>query len=337
LDWAQHFPPPAWPGANIFAYSFHSHPKCGKNKKVKFAFMKLYEAEQYVKQKISALYENSEATKIAALAVETVSGLSPSDLKMYKNNVLEVGNFQKLENIIQRLSSHEPIQYIMNKTWFYNLELYVDENVLIPRPETEELVDWIVRDVKNSGKDVFEKRNNEADATTLLKILDVGTGSGCIALALKQTIPRAEVWGCDISDKALNVARRNGSHLNIRVDFQAMNFLVEQQQKQLPTVDIVVSNPPYVLNEEKKNMEPHVVEHEPHSALFVPDNDALVFYKALAHFGHHRLYRGGCIYMEINEAKAKEVIDLFTKEGYTSIEIRRDMQGKERMVKVERG
>ena len=298
--------------------------------------MKLYEAEQYVKQKISVLYGDSEATKIAALAVETVSGLSPSHLKMYKNNVLEDENIQKLENIAQRLSSHEPIQYIMNKTWFYNLELYVDENVLIPRPETEELVDWVVRDVKNSGKDVFEKRQNEADATTQLKILDVGTGSGCIALALKQTMPRAEVWGCDISDKALNVARRNASHLNIRVDFQAMNFLDEQQQKQLPSVDIVVSNPPYVLSAEKKDMDPHVVDHEPHSALFVPDNDALVFYKALAHFGHHRLHRGGCIYMEINEAKGKEVIDLFTREGYTSIEIRRDMQGKERMVKVER-
>jgi len=178
---------------------------------------------------------------------------------------------------------------------------------------------------------------NKADATTQLKILDVGTGSGCIALALKKAMPRAEVWGCDISDKALTVARRNGSDLNIRVDFQAMNFLDEQQQKQLPTVDVVVSNPPYVLSGEKNNMNRNVVDHEPHTALFVPDNDALVFYKALAHFGHHRLHPRGSMYMEINEAKGKEVVDLFTKEGYRSIEIRKDMQGKDRMIKVERG
>jgi len=257
--------------------------------------MKLYEAEQYVKEKILAQYEKSEAENIARLAIEAVSGFTPSDIRLNKNNILKDEQFQKLETIIQRLARHEPIQYIMNKAWFYNMELYVDENVLIPRPETEELVDWVIRDAKNAGKNVFEKRMNEADATTQLKIIDVGTGSGCIALALKKTMPRSEVWGCDISDKALTVARRNGSDLNIRVDFQALNFLDEKQQKQLPTVDIVVSNPPYVLFNEKQEMKPNVVDHEPHTALFVPDNDALIFYRALAEFGHHRLHPGGTI------------------------------------------
>ncbi len=222
----------------------------------------------------------------------------------------------------------------MNKAWFYGMELFVDNAVLIPRPETEELVEWIVNDIKASGKDVFERRPTEADETTKLKILDVGSGSGCIALALKKAMPKAEVWGCDVSEKALNVARRNGSALDIRVDFQGVNFLDAAQQKSLPTVDVVVSNPPYIPFKDKEEMNPNVVAHEPHTALFVPDNDALVFYKALAQFGKHRLYKNGSIYMEIHEDLGKNVVDLFHQEGYSHIELRKDMQGKERMVRV---
>ena len=174
----------------------------------------------------------------------------------------------------------------------------------------------------------------KADKTTQLKILDVGTGSGCIALALKKTMPLAEVWGCDVSEEALNVARRNGSALDIRVDFQGLNFLDFAQQKHLPTVDIAVSNPPYIPFREKDGMEPNVVAHEPHTALFVPDNDALVFYKALAQFGKHRLYKNGRIYAEIHEDLGKAVVALFWQEGFTDVELRKDLQGKDRMVRI---
>jgi release factor glutamine methyltransferase len=221
----------------------------------------------------------------------------------------------------------------MNKAWFYDLELYVDNDVLIPRPETEELVDWIIKDVKAKGINVFDKKPTDADVTDELKILDVATGSGCIALALKNTMPKAEVWGCDISDRALNVARRNGSELDIRVDFQSVDFLDRDQQKHLPSVDIVVSNPPYVPAKDKNDMRPNVLQYEPHIALFVDDNDPLLFYKALVDFGKHRLHQGGAFYMEVHENLAHQVKDLFESEGY-QIEIRKDMQGKERMVKA---
>jgi release factor glutamine methyltransferase len=195
-------------------------------------------------------------------------------------------------------------------------------------------VQWIIDDVKASGKDVFVRKPLEADETTQLKVLDVGTGSGCIALALKKIMVKAEVWGCDVSEEALNVARRNGSTLNIRVDFQGLNFLDEAQQKLLPTVDIIVSNPPYVPLKDKEEMHTNVVDHEPHTALFVSNNDPLIFYKALAGFGKKRLYENGSIYMEIHEDLGQDVVALFKQNGYSNVELKKDMQKKDRMVRV---
>jgi release factor glutamine methyltransferase len=147
-------------------------------------------------------------------------------------------------------------------------------------------------------------------------------------------MPGAEVWGCDLSEEALNVARRNGSALDIRVDFQGLNFLDQLQQKQLPTVNILVSNPPYIPLRDKDLMNKNVVDHEPHTALFVPDEDPLIFYRALAKFGSHRLHENGSIYMEIHEDLGDDVVQLFSDEGYNKIELRKDMQQKNRMVKV---
>jgi release factor glutamine methyltransferase len=296
--------------------------------------MKIGEAERYIKEQLSGIYDDSEAQSIASLALEHISSFDPSERLLKKEELLSPAQLEQLQKALQRLQQHEPIQYVMNKAWFYGMELFVDKAVLIPRPETEELVDWIVKDVKASGKDVFHRKPAEADETNKLKILDVGTGSGCIALALKKTMPKAEVWGCDISEEALNVARRNGSSLDIRVDFQGIDFLDLAQQKQLPAVDIIVSNPPYIPFNNKEQMHPNVVEHEPHTALFVPDNDPLIFYKALAQFSRHRLYENGSIYMEIHEDLGNDVITLFKQEGYGNVELRKDMQGKERMVKV---
>lgn len=299
--------------------------------------MKLYEAEQYLKQQLKNIYDETEAANIASLAIEHITSLTKSGRLVRKNESLPGHQLRQLEHYLQRLKKHEPIQYIMNKAWFYGMELYVDKNVLIPRPETEELVEWIINDAKANDKNVFEKKQAGADETTFLKILDVGTGSGCIALSLKKIIPRAEVWGCDSSEEALNVARRNGSALDIRVDFQGINFLDEMQQKQLPTVNIIVSNPPYVPEADKEKMNENVLQYEPHVALFVADDDALIFYKALAKFGKKRLYGGGSIYMEIHEDLGKDVLALFKKEGYKNLELRKDMQGKNRMVKIMNG
>ena len=296
--------------------------------------MKLFEAERYIKDQLREIYDEQEAVNIADLAIEHTTGFRKTERVSKKEQELPSSQIEQLKKDLQRLQQHEPIQYIMNKTWFYGMELYVDKNVLIPRPETEELVQWIVDDVKSSGKDVFIRRSMEGDETTQLKILDVGTGSGCIALALKKTMPKAEVWGSDVSEEALNVARRNGSALDIRVDFQGLNFLDAAQQKLLPTVDIIVSNPPYVPLKDKKQMHANVVNYEPHIALFVPDNDPLIFYKALAEFGNKRLYNNGNIYMEIHEEIASDVVNLFKQNGYSDVELKKDMQAKDRMIKA---
>ncbi len=298
--------------------------------------MKLSDAELYLCQQLSGIYNTGEAKSIAVLALKEISGWSYSEIQFQKGNELTLMQVDKMGKMLERLKTHEPIQYILQKCWFYKMEFFVDHHVLIPRPETEELVDWIVRDVLSSGKNVFDRGAVKADQTSLLKILDVGTGSGCIALSLKKAISRAEVWGCDQSEEAISVARRNGASLNVRADFVVMDFLDELQRKQLPSVDIVVSNPPYVPIKEKDQIDRNVVHFEPPEALFVPDQDALIFYRAIADFGILSLHQKGSMYMEIHEAMAKEVVHLFTSKGYRTIEVRKDMQGKERMVKVER-
>ena len=296
--------------------------------------MKIREAEKHLRDGILSIYSESESANIAKLILEQLTGHSRSYLLLNRQELLTSEQTEILRRYVVRLQQHEPVQYILNKSWFYDMELYVDKNVLIPRPETEELVHWIVNDIERSGLDVFGHNPSEADRTRQLKILDIGTGSGCIALALKKTMPKAEVWGCDCSEEALNVARRNGAEQNIRVDFQGINFLDEKQQKMLPTVDVIVSNPPYIPLKDKETMQPNVLQYEPHTALFVPDNDALLFYKAIAIFGHHRLHEGGTIYLEIQEDLGQEVEELFKKEGYNNVTIKRDMQGKDRMVRV---
>lgn len=298
--------------------------------------MKLGDAEQFMTRELKGLYEEGEALAIANLAMEHVTGLTKTERLVKKADSLLPEQWENLQADLRRLKLQEPVQYVTNRSWFYGMELYVDQNVLIPRPETEELVGWIIDEVRKSGKDVFLKGPADADETTLLKILDVGTGSGCIALALKKAMPRAEVWGCDVSEEALNVARRNGSTLNIRVDFQGADFLDELQQKLLPAVDLVVSNPPYIPLSQMSTMRPNVVNHEPHRALFVPENDALVFYRALAAFGRKRMYQNGVIFMEIHEDLGHQVMEVFQQEGYDMVQIKKDMQGKNRMVKVQR-
>ena len=298
--------------------------------------MNIAEAEKGIKQRLEDVYDENESSTLARMVLEYCTGLSRTEITLNGHQEISLTQRETIKNYIERLRLHEPIQYIANKAFFYGLELYVNEAVLIPRPETEELVDWIVKDMQATHNDVFQKATTDADATNSLKILDVGTGSGCIALALKKAIPKAEVWGCDVSEEALNVARRNGSLLDIRVDFQGINFLDEAGQKSLPTVDVIVSNPPYIPLQDKASMQPNVVRYEPHSALFVADDDPLIFYKTIARFAKKRLYQNGAIYMEVHEDFGRDVVRLFEEEGYQNIELRKDIQGKERMVKAVR-
>ncbi len=296
--------------------------------------MKIGEAEKQVREQLKSIYDENESTNISRLIMEACTGFGLSQLWMKGDELLSPSVEKKLAAILQRLLRHEPLQYVLNKAWFYGMELYVDKNVLIPRPETEELVDWVVRDVEAQAIDVFHRGPLQADQTSLLKILDIGTGSGCIALALKKAMPRAEVWGCDVSEEALNVARRNGAALDIRVDFQGVNFLDEIQHKFLPSVDLLVSNPPYIPLTNKESMHRNVLDWEPHTALFVPDDDALLFYKAIIAFAQKRLHANGRIYLEIHEDFSTAVAGLFQSAGYRNVEVKKDMQGKERMVRA---
>lgn len=297
--------------------------------------MKAGAAELQLRQQLKRLYDESEANNIAAMVMEHLTQANRLDRIKHQDNPLTEQQVYQLTEIEQRLLRHEPVQYVLGEAWFYNLRLYVNKHVLIPRPETEELVHWIITDVRTKGLNVFERRSAEADVTTQLKILDIGTGSGCIAIALKNEMPKAEVWGCDVSEEALNVARRNGSELDVRVDFQGLDILDEAQQRLLPSVDIIVSNPPYIPLKDKNSMHANVLNHEPHLALFVPDDDAVKFYKTIAQFARKRLHATGCLYFEIHEDLGEAVVALLKNEGYET-ELRKDMQGKHRMVKAQR-
>lgn len=298
--------------------------------------MNLAEAAQDLHQALAPHYGEGEADAIAHIVLEALTGLDAGAQKTGSRQEFTASQIEQLSHYRAALLRHEPVQYLVGKAWFYGMPLFVNEAVLIPRPETEELVHWVVSDVKARSPELAEDRPLKADETAKLKILDACTGSGCIALALKKALPGAEVWGCDISDEALNVARRNGAALDIRVDFQGADFLDNEQQKGLPSVDVLVSNPPYIPVGEKETLPANVARFEPALALFVPNEDPLLFYRALAAFGKHRLHPGGRIYAETHEALAQQVKNLFEAEGYTDVVVRKDMQGKERMVRAVR-
>jgi release factor glutamine methyltransferase len=238
---------------------------------------------------------------------------------IYKTAIITPEEENKLNLIAERLMRQEPVQYVLNESWFCGLKFYVDENVLIPRPETEEMVEWIISNCKFPVDE--------------LSILDIGTGSGCVAISLKRRIRKAEVWACDISPAALEIAKRNAGTLGTDVKFARFDFLDRQEWVKLPSFDIIVSNPPYVPEKDKGQMQPNVLQYEPATALFVPDNDPLIFYRAIAEFGKTHLKSGGSIYTEIHESLGETTTALFRAKGFEA-EIKKDMQGKERMMRA---
>ncbi len=269
--------------------------------------------------RLSAIYEIGEAAAITELVMEYITGVAKKDRSRVNDVILDAEQQLKAENILQRLLAHEPVQYVLNESWFCGLKLYVDNNVLIPRPETEELVEWIIANCKFP--------------LDQLSILDVGSGSGCIPIALKRRLRKADVYGCDISKEALKVATHNAHTLGTEVKFVELDFLDPSSRESLPSFDIIVSNPPYIPKSERSSMRPNVITFEPETALFVPDDDPLLFYRAIASFGIHKLNAGGTIYMEIYEDLGSAVTDLFSQSGY-KVTLKKDMQGKDRMVKA---
>jgi release factor glutamine methyltransferase len=279
--------------------------------------MTIYAANHQLISELKNIYDDHEAATIAALVLEHITGLQRVEQLKTKETALNTGQIEKLNQITARLKENEPVQYILEEAWFAGMKFKVNRSVLIPRPETEELVDLAVK-----------------DANAQCSVLDIGTGSGCIPIAIKKKIPQAAISAIDICSEALFTATENAMALKTAIDFRLLDFLDEEKWKELGVYDIIVSNPPYVRQQEKQNMHERVSGHEPHLALFVPDDDALLFYRKLADFSSVHLNRGGKLFVEINESFGTEVVNLFQSKGFSNIELRKDMQGKDRMVRA---
>ncbi len=268
----------------------------------------------YIKESLIAYYPESEISGFMRIIIEHITNKSYHQALLAEMELTQ-DQQQKVESIVERLKRHEPIQYILEETEFFGLPFYVNENVLIPRPETEELVELILKENNKTG----------------LSILDIGTGSGAIAIALAKHIKNGEVSAWDISSKALDVAALNSKANSTTVSLKQVNALSEYPLDK--KFDIIVSNPPYVLDSEKKSMEQNVLDYEPHQALFVPDNDPLLFYKRIADIALNLLNPQGKLYFEINQAKGKDVIDMLKQKGFSDIVLFQDLSNKDRMVR----
>jgi release factor glutamine methyltransferase len=266
---------------------------------------------------LKEIYPETEIKAISEMVFEHFLKFSKSDLFIKQDQLLEDETVSDINLVIKRLQNHEPIQYILGYAHFYNCLFNVNTNVLIPRQETEELVDWIISENKN---------------TPNLKILDIGTGSGCIAVSLAVNLNDTEVHAIDCSADALQVASRNALENNVRIFFQNEDILKPSQILKNQHFNIIVSNPPYVMMSEKEKMQKNVLDFEPGLALFVDDNDPLLFYKAIINYSKSNLKPGGTLYFEINENLGGNVVQLFQNSGFEKITLKTDINGKNRMV-----
>jgi len=276
-------------------------------------------AKNLIYDQLSSKYPRQEIESISKLIFEKILGLSRLQVYLNQHETISPANLAQITEIVNRLIQFEPIQYILGETEFYGLPLKVSAAVLIPRPETEELVDWIIN-------------NNPPINPT---ILDIGTGSGCIPIALSKNLPGASVDGWDISSEALMVARENAKLNQVKVNFIYADVINQGYPVQPQKYDIIVSNPPYVTISEQLSMLKNVIDYEPYIALFVPDNDPLRFYHAIADVAINQLKTGGKLYFEINEKFGNETAVLLSSKGFEKIIIRKDINGKERMLKAE--
>lgn len=271
-----------------------------------------------INQELSEVYSESETRVLTRTMIEYATGLSYTRILSDKSIKLSESQKQKISEITQRLLRHEPIQYIIGNTEFYGLPFNVNIHTLIPRPETEELVELVVKE--NSVSDV--------------NILDIGTGSGCIAISVKKHLRLAKVTAWDISKEAIEIAKENANNNNVVVRFEEVDVLSKFPQNQ--KFDVMISNPPYILEKEKSEMENNVLDFEPHIALFVPNDNALLFYKRIADIGLQLLNEKGKLYFEINRVFGLLTCEMLSQKGYTNIELIKDISGNDRIVKAER-
>ncbi len=278
------------------------------------------ETLSYLKNTLKGLYPPEEINGIIRLIMEEVCHIPPHRLLVSSGEPLPDNKKKEIFRMAERLKKREPIQYVIGHTTFCGLAFEVNPSVLIPRPETAELVEWIIRE--NQQKK--------------LQILDIGTGSGCIAIALKRTLRTEKVVAADLSEKALETARRNAARNQAEITFVCTDILKPgiAEKEIAGSFDVIVSNPPYVTEKEKAHMERNVLDFEPHSALFVPDDDPLLFYRRIAAFGKEKLTPEGTLYFEINAQYGMETVEMLKKEGFRNVELRKDLYENNRMIKA---
>jgi release factor glutamine methyltransferase len=276
-------------------------------------------------QELTAMYD-VEAESFFYLILEAKHQLKRVDLALQPDLVFSEAELEFWDLILEQLKREIPIQYLLGATHFYGLEFKVNSNVLIPRPETEELVDWIVQS-RNFGTKINPEISGQKSK---IKILDIGTGSGCIAISLAKNLPNAEVFALDVSDKALATAKSNAEFNQVEIQFIHQSILETEDLGQ--QFDLIVSNPPYVRHLEKQEIKKNVLDNEPHLALFVEDNDALIFYRKIAQLAKKNLCPNGQLYFEINQYLGQETLDLLQEMGFKDTTLRKDIYGNDRMI-----
>lgn len=289
--------------------------------------MTLKDLKIHFQNKLQSIYDKEEIDSFFFMITEKFYTIRRIDFTL--NPDFEIENTSEWETIIYDLKQEKPIQYILGEAWFYGLKFNVNENTLIPRSETEELVEWILKELSIINYQLP------------INILDIGTGTGCIPISLKANLPEAEVFAIDVSEKALEIANQNAKDNNVEINFIQTDILKNNNLENLlsftlnplPKLDIIVSNPPYVRNLEKEEIKKNVLNYEPHLALFVEDNDALLFYRKIAQLAKESLQPNGLLFFEINQYLGKETIELLENLGFKNIELRKDLKGNERMIK----
>jgi release factor glutamine methyltransferase len=278
--------------------------------------VKISDLKSNFKKRLSELYPSEEVQSFFNILSEKYLNLSRIEIALNPERTISATEAEKFQKAILRLQNYEPVQYIIGETEFYGLPFKVNKHTLIPRPETEELVEWILSGFPPSGA---------------RGILDIGTGTGCIAISLAKNLPNAKISALDISEEALKIAEANAKLNKVEVDFFQKDILAAETLRK--KYDVIVSNPPYVRELEKKQMQQNVLKYEPHSALYVKDEDPLLFYRAISRLAKNHLNPGGKLFFEINEYLAYEMTELLKAEGFKNIEIKKDIYGKDRMLK----
>ena len=293
-------------------------------------YNKMMSYEQFW-QPLTVIYEAGEAKAIARLVLEKRYGLTMADVLCGRAETIDSNELSVLQ---QRLLTGEPVQYALGEAEFYGRSFHVESGVLIPRPETAELCQWIIASDEHGLTRASKKTVRDNPCSSEIKILDIGTGSGCIACTLAAELPQAQVTAWDISAEALLIAQENAKRTNVHVQFEQVDILITHYSIPVTPYDIIVSNPPYICEKERGSMDRNVVEHEPEVALFVPDDDPLLFYRAIARYAQEALNTDGCLYFEINPLYLKELTEMLHQTGFSHVESKDDQFGKTRFIRA---